>query len=199
MTATKSTYHHGNLHSVLLDTAQDMLEADGVAALSLRAIAKRAGVSHAAPYRHFANKNALLEAIATQGFAALEKAILDGAARFPDDPKHQIIEAGIAYVREAVARPQRAHLMFGGRLELTALNRAAGTSFDALINTVQRGRRAGIFEPATTRDTILAVWSAAHGLAMLIIGQQLQYLDLEPDIPRLLRAVLETRLRPTSD
>lgn len=196
MTTIKTSYHHGNLHATLLATAQDMLEADGAATLSLRAVAKRAGVSHAAPYRHFANKSALLEAIAAQGFAALETAIADAATRFPDDPERQIVECGSAYVREAVARPQRTHLMFGGQLDTDALDRAARSSFDALIEVVRRGRRAGIFEPAATRDTVLAVWSAAHGLAMLIIGQQLQFLDLEPDIPRLLRAVLETRLRP---
>lgn len=193
--AVKTRYHHGNLRAVLLTTAEDMLERDGMVALSLRAVAKQAGVSHAAPYRHFANKQALLEALAAGGFEALERAIDDAAAKHPGDPRQQLIETGAAYVREAVARPQRAQLMFGGSLGFEAARGPARTAFDALTNVVRRGQKAGLFEPAPTRELVLSVWSAAHGLAMLIVGQQIRHLDLAVDISHLWRAVFRNHLR----
>ncbi len=198
-TDAKTAYHHGNLRAVLLDVAQDMLEEGGIASLSLRAVAKRAGVSHAAPYRHFDSKDELLEAIAARGFNALESAIASAERSFPDDPQEQLFDAGLAYVREAIARPHRARLMFGGDLQLGEQNEAARRAFEALVTAVRRGRRAGVFEPAPTRETVLGFWASAHGLAMLIIGQQMRYLDLEIELPRLWRAALQTRLCSSVD
>ncbi len=192
---TKTRYHHGNLRVALLTAAEDMLERDGMVALSLRAVAKRAGVSHAAPYRHFTNKQALLEALADAGFEALERAIDEAAAKHPDDPRQQLLDTGATYVREAVARPQRAQLMFGGSLGFEASQGAAHSAFEALVHVVRRGQKAGLFEPAPTRELVLTVWSAAHGLAMLIVGQQIRHLDLAVDVPRLWHAVFRNHLR----
>src|SRR2546423_10801996 len=99
-----STYHHGDLPAALLRAAGRVLEQKGIGALSLRDAARRAGVSHNAPYRHFADREALLGALAAEGFALLAKRLR--GQRGP--------ELGMAYVRFALEHPQRFRLMFGG-------------------------------------------------------------------------------------
>src|SRR5216117_2127251 len=103
-----TTYHHGNLRTALLRAAGERLEKQGITALSLREAARRAGVSHNAPYRHFADREALLAALAAEGFAML-------AERLRGQPGR---EMGEAYVRFALEQPQRFRLMFGGLLPI---------------------------------------------------------------------------------
>ena len=97
-----STYHHGELRPALLRAAAKILEKDGREAISLRDLARRAGVSHAAPYRHFADRQALLAALAEDGFALLAADLQGKAWR----------EQAVTYVRFAVANPERFRLMF---------------------------------------------------------------------------------------
>src|SRR5919206_2322086 len=99
-----STYHHGNLRPALLRTAAKTLEKEGLGALSLRELARRAGVSHNAPYRHFPDRDSLLAALAAEGFEMLGDALEKRPRR----------EMGEAYVEFALAHPQRFRLMFGG-------------------------------------------------------------------------------------
>src|ERR1700674_5400381 len=103
-----STYHHGDLPAALLRAAGKTLEKHGPAGLSLRAAARRAGVSHNAPYRHFPGREALLAALAAEGFAML-------AERLRGQPGRAM---GEAYVRFALEHPQRFRLMFGGVLPI---------------------------------------------------------------------------------
>src|SRR5688572_2987442 len=102
-----STYHHGDLRSTLLRAADEIFEKEGLAALSLREAARRAGVSHNAPYRHFPDRDSLLAALAAEGFALLGGEL----AKRPEG------EMGIGYVQFALAHPQRFRLMFGGQLK----------------------------------------------------------------------------------
>src|SRR5258708_321301 len=99
-----STYHHGDLPAALLKAAGKALEQKGIASLSLRDAARRAGVSHNAPYRHFPHREALLAALAAEGFALLAERL-----RGRQGP-----ELGVAYVQFALQHPQRFRLMFGG-------------------------------------------------------------------------------------
>ena len=87
MTLARDTYHHGDLRRSLIEAAEILLEARGAAGLSLRAVAKRAGVSHAAPYRHFHDKAALLDAIAQTGFERLSERVREAWERNPGDPE----------------------------------------------------------------------------------------------------------------
>src|SRR5512138_2858982 len=103
-----STYHHGDLPAALLKAAGRTLEKQGIGALSLRETARRAGVSHNAPYRHFPDREALLVALAAEGFAMLGERLQGKPGR----------EMGEAYVRFALEQPQRFRLMFGGVLPL---------------------------------------------------------------------------------
>ena len=178
-------YHHGDLRASLVEAASRLLESEGAVALSLRRVAREAGVSHTAPYRHFKDKHELLEAVAAAGFRALEDR-LDGVwARFPDDPRRQIVEACGAYVAETAEHPARTHLMFGGFLDparrSSELEHAIHESFGKLLATVRRGEGT-LYRDLPTRELLLTMWSATHGLALLHASGQLEGLGLQGGI-----------------
>src|SRR5262245_4715846 len=107
----KKAYHHGDLRAALLQAGGNLLEKEGLDALSLREVARRAGVSHNAPYRHFPDRDRLLAALAEEGFAELGRTLAEAGKRGPR-------ERGEAYVGFALAHPQRFRLMFGGLLRI---------------------------------------------------------------------------------
>jgi len=153
-------YHHGDLRNALLDAARAILEEETLANLSLRAVARRAGVSHAAPYRHFPNHEALLVELAIEGFVALEAEIA-AAARMPGQRSDRIAHIGGAYMRFVAKRPAQARLMFGPQLPNRDTFPALGEAADGI------GARIGT---ALDDDALgLTVWAAVHGLAMLIL------------------------------
>jgi AcrR family transcriptional regulator len=152
-----STYHHGDLRPALLRAAARLLEKEGAAALSLRELARRAGVSHNAPYRHFADREALLAALAADGFRLLGEALAGAARR----------EMGEAYVRFALAHPQRFRLMFGGHVSLSRhgeLEQAAASPYQALVAAFRA--EPSIADPETAAA---AAWSLVHGLSHLLL------------------------------
>src|SRR5579859_3307211 len=104
-------YHHGDLRRALLDSADAILEREGPNALSLRAVAREAGVSPAAPYHHFKDKDELLSAIAHEGFARLKQA-LSAAAEAGDDPRRKMNDLGVAYVKFAQSHPALYRVMY---------------------------------------------------------------------------------------
>jgi AcrR family transcriptional regulator len=165
-------YHHGDLRDALVAAARDILERDGWEALSLRETARRAGVSQAAPYHHFADKTALLAAVAADGFTELTAAMQVRMAR-AETPATRLNATGVGYVSFAAANPALFRLMFGSRRNLLNdenLASAAAGAFAVLQNAI-----AGASDPVELeRDAevslaALRAWSIAHGLAMLII------------------------------
>jgi len=142
-----STYHHGDLRSALLGSASEILEEQGLGALSLREVARRAGVSHNAPYRHFPDRDSLLAALAAEGFQQFGDALEKRPRR----------EMGEAYVEFALAHPQRFRLMFGGLPGLSD-HRA----YDALKKSF-----ADLGDDA--EYAAAAAWSLVHGLAHLLL------------------------------
>ena len=145
-----TTYHHGSVPAAVLAAATKILEKEGLAGLSVRAAARRAKVSHNAPYRHFPDRDALLAALAEQGFRDLEAALQDRAGR----------DLAEAYVRFALAHPQRFRLMFeGGRARADLQGRFAGAFADL-------GASAGLAGAAA--------WSLVHGLSQLILAGRLE-------------------------
>src|SRR6185312_8156114 len=105
-------YHHGDLRNALLESARSILEKDGLEALSLRAVARGAGVSHAAPYRHFPNHESLLVELAIEGFVELRAEIVASAGGSGHE-SDRIASIGAAYMRFVARRPALASLMFG--------------------------------------------------------------------------------------
>lgn len=169
---TRAAYHHGDLRRALLAAGERLLRQDGVAGLSLRSVAKAAGVSHTAPYRHFADKQALLAALAEIGFTRLRDGMAAAAAKHPGDPRRQLVEVGVVYVRLATAHPEMTHLMFGGVLPDSAVDedqrRTAQQAFQGLVGIIEEGIRAGAFVDRPPLELAASAWSLMHGLAMLL-------------------------------
>lgn len=165
-------YHHGDLRRALLDATLELIETRGLAELSLRAVARAAGVSHAAPYHHFADRRALLAAVAEEGFHSLRDAMLARAERAAD-PASRLQEAGIAYVIFALAHPAHFRVMFSPELaergDYAALREAAQGSQAVLLSAIERCQGAGLIGAGDTAVLGLAAWAQVHGLATLLL------------------------------
>ena len=153
-------YHHGDLRNGLLEAARAILEEESLSALTLRAVARKAGVSHAAPYRHFPNHEALLVELSIEGFEDLRESIAD-AAKAPGPESDKIANIGAAYMRFVAQRPALARLMFGGQLANRGQFPALGLKADSI------GTEIG--DALHDNALGLAVWGAIHGLAMLVL------------------------------
>jgi AcrR family transcriptional regulator len=167
----KRSYHHGDLRRALLDEALALAAERGPAALTLREAARRAGVTEAAPYRHFASKEALVAALAEEGFAALLQRVRRALARAPGKASARLTALGVAYLRFALDRPAHFRVMFGRDLATSHGFRGVGdlaqACFGELIGEVARAQRAGEVAGRDPRPAALALWSALHGLASL--------------------------------
>lgn len=153
-------YHHGDLRNGLLEAARTILEEESLAALTLRAVARKAGVSHAAPYRHFPNHEALLVELSIEGFDELREAIIE-AAKAPGTESDRIATIGAAYMRFVAQRPALARLMFGGQLPNRDQFPTLGLKADAIGEEIGKA----LHDSALG----LAVWGSMHGLAMLVL------------------------------
>lgn len=163
-TMSTSKYHHGDLRQSLINAGSALLRDQGVAALTLRATARKAEVSATATYRHFADKEALLTAIAVDGFKALEAA-LRRADDHPDD-RTALRQQGRAYVQFAITNPNLVRLMFGGAIDRNAVS---PSTFGVLA-----ARAARCVGAAHAEAVALGAWSIVHGLAMLILDQRIK-------------------------
>jgi AcrR family transcriptional regulator len=185
------SYHHGDLRNGLLEAARGILEEQSLGALTLRAVARRAGVSHAAPYRHFPNHEALLIELGVEGFQELRQYIVE-AAKVAGPESDRIANIGAAYMRFVAKRPAVARLMFGSQLPNRDKFPALGQAADAIGNEIGSALH--------DSGLGLAVWSAVHGLAMLVLenvidlGQRRSGLHVLPSRAEiLLRSLFSTR------
>jgi len=169
-------YHHGSLRDSLVDWGTHLLDTEGVDAMSLRAAAKAAGVSPAAPSRHFGDKTGLLAAIAAKAFhdlVALRQQRLETVDA--DDAPARLRAVMSAYVDFALAHPARFELMFGARVrkqDYPELLRAAEMSFDLLRQAVRPLASPDRPDGLQPDDLAFAIWASTHGLAMLRIHPQ---------------------------
>lgn len=163
----KTAYHHGDLRDALLKAAVSLIAEEGLAHLSLRECARRAGVSHAAPYRHFESKDELLRAIAEDGYARLAE-----AGRRAMEGKHdanaRIDAYGVAYVRFAVENPVHHRVMFTAQLvpeDERSKSVLGADAFNLLVDSAAAASRSGT-DPMLNA---MARWALPHGLSMLIL------------------------------
>ena len=195
-------YHHGDLRRALIDTALQLVSEEQDWTFSLRELARRAGVSHHAPYNHFADKLDLLAATAAVGFERLRDG-LRGAMVGIDDPEALLAAIARTYVHLGLEDPALYRLMFGpalseaGSADRPPVAKLAGAEARGVLEEViLRGARAGVFaaSPDDAQDvalTALAVWSATHGLTMLAIDKVAPVgLTVDDMIERLLRMVV---------
>ncbi|MGH9237690.1 MAG: TetR/AcrR family transcriptional regulator [Vicinamibacterales bacterium] len=169
-------YHHGNLRRGLLDEALATIRAEGVDRLALREIGARLGVSRTALYRHFADKSALLAAVATEGFRTLRLHL--EAAWAEGGRNRAAFEAmGTAYIRFAVGNSSHYRVMFGGSIDPKVcgpeLAAEAAGAFQALVDALSSLQRAGVVRADDTLTTARYVWAVVHGVSMLAINGQL--------------------------
>jgi AcrR family transcriptional regulator len=166
--SAKAAYHHGDLRTALLRAALELLEESGASALSLRAVARRAGVSPAAPYRHYVDREALVSAVAAVGYRELAER-LAAAHPSPSSPE-QLASVAIAYVQFALEKPALFRIMFGEPCDRDNDERVAATAAVSLYvrGIVERG-----FPQADPEALATAIWALVHGLAFLHLDGKL--------------------------
>ena len=181
MSITRKAYHHGELRESLLQIAEQQLEMDGPAGLSLRKLGRKLGVSPGAPYRHFEDKDGLLAALATRGFKRLRQMMLDaqkGAVRGED----RLRCAGIGYVGFASQHPELFRLMFGWMpaRDVPELYESGNAAFAVLVDTLTACELEGLLSQTPLEAGLLA-WSAVHGASFLLIDDGLKVCDVKPN------------------
>jgi AcrR family transcriptional regulator len=172
-------YHHGDLRRSLIDAALELLAEEQRWTFSLREVARRARVSHNAPYNHFADKQELLAAVAASGFLTLRDRMRKAIERV-DRPDDALVKTGTVYVRFGIENPAFYKLMFGSVLGSAEAERphvyvtAADEAKAVLVGVIERGAADGVFpalrnHPKRIQIAVLAAWSIVHGLTMLAI------------------------------
>nr|WP_301272787.1 TetR/AcrR family transcriptional regulator [Acetobacter orientalis] len=187
-------YHHGDLRRALIDTALAMLAADQNWTFTLREIARRTGVSHAAPYKHFRDREVLLRELARIGYVRLGEVMT--VAMSPDQPstRAQFVAVAQACIGFALGNSGLYRLMFSSDADKTIdpqLHDAAMDTFGILLRLLEKGQRDGSFRKVAISAQAAASWAQVHGLAMLAISGQLleEKVGVEP-----IRAALDVLL-----
>ena len=189
---TEKPYHHGDLRAALLAAGEAELTERGVEGFSLRSVAKRAGVSHAAPAHHFGDVQGLLTALAAEGFRRFQ-ATLDARETGADDARERAVRAGLGYMEFAEARPALFRLIFSSKKPDFAspdMAEAAEAAYDHLVGLIRAlGGEA---------SDVMALWAMSHGLADLAVGQRMRGLDCLPEAERdrIIRSLLQRVLPP---
>ena len=179
-------YHHGNLRATLLNAAERSLRQHGADQLSLRELAREAGVSHAAPRRHFPDRQALLDALVEAGFARLDtelRAALSGAGENFEARLHAV---AAAYLRFATEDAALLELMFAGKHREGAdrLVAAAAVPFGLMSDVIAQGQAEGVLAPGDLGRVGIVLLATLHGIATLINGGLV--------VPTLLDGIVET-------
>ena len=166
----------GRLGDDLLNAAAALIAERGPQAFSLREVARRARVSEAAPYWHFSSKEALLAAVAEQGFVGLAAAMDEVRGRIAD-PRRRLQQLGVAYVRFAFAHPSHLRIMFGPEIRdkraHPSLRAASERAFGLLVAAIVEAQRAGHVRRGNPEELAVAAWALVHGLSALLIDRQL--------------------------
>jgi AcrR family transcriptional regulator len=175
-------YHHGDLRRALLDAAIPLIRKGGPEALTLRAVARAAGVSQTAPYRHFADRAALVAAVADQGFERLHARLLE-AVESPEKTtgkSQQTARGGlqaiaVAYVQFALDHPDEYRVMFGGEITTGGASPASRDKvFAFLLEGISMVQRQSLVREGDPRAMALTSWALVHGLVMLVLDGQLK-------------------------
>jgi len=174
------SYHHGDLRAALLEAAEQELAERGLESFSLRGVAKRAGVSHAAPAHHFIDTNGLLTALATVGFERFVETQEAQQTRAKSDPVAQLVASGVGYVDFALQNSALFRLMFSSHrpsYENEQLRSAASRSFEKLVEEVNRVRDKKSDKDEDAMLDVTATWVTVHGIADLMIAGRSTYLS----------------------
>lgn len=191
----RDSYHHGDLKRALTSAALSLVAEKGPKGFTLTEAARRAGVSAAAPYRHFADKAALLAAVAEQGFRDLHAEL--AAASSAKEPKDRVADLGRAYVRWAVAHPDHYRVMFGAELSKADhpdLAVAGEQAFGDLLDAIAACQEAAVVGGQDPRELAAPLWSLVHGVASLAIGGELHSVGIAQEPEAIIAGVVAQML-----
>ena len=181
--ASARGYHHGDLKNALREAASALIAARGVDNVSLREISQAAGVSHAAAYRHYADKQALLAELAEEGFRQLAEINRQTMLATPGGAAQQLMASGRAYVRFGVQRPHVLQLMFGQAIPdwsaHPSLQQASEDLAQTLAGVVAAGQADGTIRAAPLGELTLTAWSLVHGLTLLLAGRRIPAAEVD--------------------
>jgi AcrR family transcriptional regulator len=193
-------YHHGNLRAALLDAAERTVRERGVQELSLRELARDVGVSHGAPRRHFADRQAVLDALAETGFARLGAELRSAAESAGTDFEARLHATAVAYVRFATRDTALLELMFAGKKEQAnsgRLHEAADRAFSVILELIEQGQAEGLLEPVDPERIGLVLFASVQGAAALVTAGIVESGELDglvaDAIAHFLRGSLATR------
>lgn len=161
-------YHHGNLRAALLTAAVELVKEQGPDAVSVREVARRAGVSSGAPFRHFADKTALMTAVAEEGLSRLSAALEETVADAPDDPSARFRAMGVAYVRFAVRHPGHFRVMHRPEYH-GSLRKSSGVWRERMRALIVAGQAAGTIRPGDPEAMMITAQALVYGVARLFV------------------------------
>lgn len=164
---SKDTYHHGDLRRELLDAALRVIATDGLVGLSLRGVAAAVGVSHAAPYHHFADKAALVRALGYEGLRRLDERMAAAEALAGDDPGERLLAIGNAYVLFSADAPAYFLAMSAPEMREPHTPEEHGETWERLVRAVVACQGAGMLAPGDPTVITIGLWSLVEGLARL--------------------------------
>jgi len=171
--AKRTSYHHGDLRSELLNAAESVLAEKGMEAFSLRTVAKRAGVSHGAPAHHFSDVAGLLTALAAIGFERFIDFQNNRQRSAKSDPVSQLAAAGLGYIDFALEHPALFRLMFSSEKPDKTndqLALAESSAFNKLLDDIQSVREIDPRTDPAIMQQVMTAWAVVHGLADLMIA-----------------------------
>lgn len=175
------TYHHGDLRQKIIDESLTWIERENIVSLSLRGIARRIGVSHNAPYRHFPDKESLLVEISKIGFSQLYEALEQAAKSSLNNHQQKLENIGVASIQYAVSNQAYYRVMFSDRQlvceEHPELYKISQAAFSVLLKAIEAGQEARVFIMQDSLQLARVCWSLTHGLSMLAIDNQLSITD----------------------
>lgn len=179
----RKKYHHGDLKNALIKAGVEILSKEGIEGLSLRKVAQRAGVSHSAPYSHFPDKQSLIAAISTEGFHRLYAELDAAVLAHPRNPKKQLLNGALAYVRYALNNTDTFKIMFSGVLEkekeYPAFVEISHKTFQRVMDVVRACLAAGILHSTSPEMMAVAAWGQVHGIISLALEGQISHSVLD--------------------
>lgn len=179
----QKSYHHGDLKNALIGAGVAILSEEGLEGLSLRKVAQRAGVSHNAPYSHFADKQSLIAAISTEGFQQLYESLDAAITANLKKPRKQLLQAALAYARFALEHRDTFKIMFSGVLEkekeYPAFVEISQKTFRRVVDIVRACQKAGLLKSKSAELTAVAVWGQVHGIVSLALEGQISHTILD--------------------
>ncbi len=193
----KERHHHGSLRDALIRESQRLVSAHGVEGFTIADACRAAGVSTAAPYKHFENREELIAEVSALGFRRLTERMIEAREAHPEGSTEGLIALGRAYLGFVSSDPEMFHLMWGTTRQSfknETVEEAGFSCFGTLLETIEPLKARLGLEAIDTMEMALALWSGIHGIAALIVGQRMKVIegmDLEIMVERSTRAYLD--------